>query len=494
MIDNGSALSNDDLLPSPQSERDWVWEHYTFLWLGMVICIPAYLLAGGLMEQGLSPLAAIGAILLGNLIVLIPMALIGHAGARYGIPFAVLARASFGTGGAKLAAFARAIVACGWYGIQTWVGGNTLLALGRRMGLGGLHGAPLPVVGISAVELGAFLLFWALQLLVVTKGMRAVRRFETWTAPAKVALLLALFVWAIDRLGGVSASFSRIAHAGGTATSGQSFWALFVPSVTAMVGFWATLSLNIPDFTRFARSQRDQMLGQALGLPIPMALLGLVSIVTGFATMTVYGVAIHDPLALADRMTGWPVLLGLLIISIDTVSCNIAANLVGPAYDFSAIWPRHISYRGGAMITAVIGVVIMPWKLVATSSGYIFTWLIGYSALLGPVGSIILVDYWIVRGGRLDAQALYDEAGQYAYRGGVNPAALAALAIGVAPSLPGFIAAVAPATAPAISALLTALYPYAWFVGFLVSGTAYALLARAGDRHKGVIGRKARAT
>ncbi len=473
-METTSNLGNEDLLPSPPGERDWVWEHFTFLWLGMVICIPAYLLAGGLMEQGLSPLAAIGAILLGNVIILVPMALIGHAGARYGIPFAVLARASFGTGGAKIAAFSRAIVACGWYGIQTWVGGNTLLALGRRIGLGPLHGAPLPVVGISGIELGAFLLFWALQLFVVTKGMRAVRRFETWTAPVKVALLIALFVWAIDRLGGMSAAYSRIVHAGGSSSAAQ-----FFPAVTAMVGFWATLSLNIPDFTRFARSQRDQMVGQALGLPIPMALLGLVSIVTGFATMTVYGVAIHDPLVLADRMTGWPVLLGLLVISIDTVSCNIAANLVGPAYDFSAIWPRHVSYRSGAMITAVIGVAIMPWKLVATSSGYIFTWLIGYSALLGPVGSIILVDYWFVRRGRLDAQALYDERGIYAYRGGVNPAALAALAAGVAPSLPGFIAAVAPSTASAIPASLTALYPYAWFVGFLVGGAVYALLSPA---------------
>lgn len=477
MSDTSSALSNDDLIPSPPGERDWVWGHYTFLWLGMVICIPAYLLAGGLMDQGLSLLAAIAAILLSNLIVLIPMALIGHAGARYGIPFAVLARASFGTSGAKIAAFARAIVACGWYGIQTWVGGNTLLVLGRRIGLGDLKGPPLPVAGISAFELLAFLLFWALQLLVVTKGMRAVRRFETWTAPAKVALLLALFVWAIDRLGGIGATVSRIIMAGGSAAGGQSFWALFVPGVTAMVGFWATLSLNIPDFTRFARSPRDQMVGQALGLPVPMALLGLVSIVTGFATTTVYGVAIHDPLVLADRMTGWPVLVGLLIISIDTVSCNIAANLVGPAYDFSAIWPRHVSYRGGAMITAVIGVVIMPWKLVATSSGYIFTWLIGYSALLGPIGSIILIDYWVVRRGRIDTHALYDEHGEYTYRGGLNPAALAALLIGVAPSLPGFLAAVAPAMAPAIPAPLTALYPYAWFVGFAVSGTVYALLS-----------------
>jgi NCS1 family nucleobase:cation symporter-1 len=330
-METTSNLGNEDLLPSPPGERDWVWEHFTFLWLGMVICIPAYLLAGGLMEQGLSPLAAIGAILLGNVIILVPMALIGHAGARYGIPFAVLARASFGTGAPRSPRFrARSSPVAGTGSRHGW--GKHASRSGGGSDWGPCTARPCPSSAFPGSSL-AFLLFWALQLFVVTKGMRraAVRDMDR-AGQGRLA----------DRpvrLGHRPPGRDERGLFADRPCRGSSSAAQFFPAVTAMVGFWATLSLNIPDFTRFARSQRDQMVGQALGLPIPMALLGLVSIVTGFATMTVYGVAIHDPLVLADRMTGWPVLLGLLVISIDTVSCNIAANLVGPAYDFSAIWP-----------------------------------------------------------------------------------------------------------------------------------------------------------
>ncbi len=472
MAGASAELTNDDLSPTPPEGRTWTWYHFACLWLGMVISIPAYLLAGGLIDRGLSPLAAIGCVLIGNIVILVPIALIGHAGARYGIPYAVLARAAFGTRGAAIPAIARALVACGWYGIQTWVGGKTLLALIElSFGLR-LTGTPLPLLDISLAELLAFAAFWVLQLFVVNKGLTAVRRFETWTAPLKLLILFALLGWAVGHLGGPGATWARLAA--GTTTKPAEFW----PALTAMIGFWATLALNIPDFTRFARSQRDQLAGQALGLPLPMALLASVSVITTYATIIVYGEAIWDPVALAGRMEGLAVFIGLLVIAIDTISCNIAANLVGPAYDFSAIWPQRISYRRGALITALIAAAIMPWKLIATSQGYIFTWLVGYSALLGPIAGILVADYWLLRRRTLDVDALYDRAGRYSYAGGYNRAAILALILGVLPNVPGFLAAAIPALAPAIPAGLTAIYPYAWFVGAAVSGLAHLLFAR----------------
>jgi NCS1 family nucleobase:cation symporter-1 len=379
-----SDLWNEDLAPTSKAQRTWRWRHFAALWLGMVICVPAYMLASGLIEQGMSAGQAVATVLLGNLVVLVPMLLIGHAGARWGVPYAVLARASFGWKGARVPAVARAIVACGWYGIQTWIGGGALLTLlgvivGRK-----LEGAPLPLLGIGLGQLLAFFAFWAIQLLFVTKGLTAVRKLETWTAPIKVAICLLMVWWAVSKAGGLGPIFHQpSAFVDGGPKAGQ-FWSVFAPALTAMVGFWATLALNIPDFTRFARTQSDQIIGQAVGLPAPMGLLALVSVVTTSATTLVFGKAVWDPVQLAGDIGGVAVVVGLLIISLDTVCCNIAANLVGPAYDFSALWPSKISYRTGGWITAGIGVLIMPWKLLETTQGYIFTWLVGYGALLGP--------------------------------------------------------------------------------------------------------------
>jgi NCS1 family nucleobase:cation symporter-1 len=481
MTTPSTNLSNPDLAPTTEAQRTWRWWHFAALWIGMTMCIPAYLLASGLIDQGMSPLQATLTVLMGNLVVLVPMLLIGHAGAKYGVPYAVLVRSAFGVQGAKLAAMARAIVACGWYGIQTWVGGTVLLALAGAVTGAPIVGEPLPVLGISLAQFVAFLVFWAVQLFFVTKGMEMVKRLETWTAPVKIVICIALVLWALRHTGGLAQVFSApSAFAPGGAKAGQ-FSTVFWPSLTAMVGFWATLALNIPDFTRFARSQRDQILGQSLGLPGPMGLLAVVAVTATAATQIVYGKAIWDPAELAAQFPNIWVLIGLLVIAVDTVSCNIAANLVGPAYDFSALSPRRISYRMGALITALIGVSIMPWKLLASSSGYIFTWLIGYSALLGPIAGIMIADYWLLRRGRLDVDALYAEDGIYAYGGGGwNPAALIALGVAVAPSIPGFLSAVAPGLFGGIPALWSALYPYAWFVGAALGASVYFALMQLG--------------
>ena len=253
---------------------------------------------------------------------------------------------------------------------------------------------------------------------------------------------------------------------------------MFWPALTAMVGFWGTLALNIPDFTRFARSQRDQAIGQFVGLPPTMGLIALASVITTSATVVIYGEAIWDPVALSGRLAGPFVLLGLVVISVDTISCNIAANLVCAAYDFSSLSPSRISYRLGGLITAVIGVLIMPWKLLASTGGYIFVWLTGYGALLGPIAGILIADYWIMRGTRIEAEGLYRADGPYAYRGGWNPAALIAFAAGVLPNVPGFLVTAFPAAFPGVGTPWTTIYSYAWFVGIMLSLVSYALLMR----------------
>jgi NCS1 family nucleobase:cation symporter-1 len=471
-----NTLTNPDLAPVSPAQRTWRWYHFAALWLGMVIAVPAYMIPATMLDEGMSALQAVATVLLGNLVVLIPILLIGHAGSRYGVPFAVLVRSSFGVQGAKLPALARALVACGWYGIQTWIGGSTLLALLGVILHRGLNGAPLPWLGIGIGQLLAFAVFWAAQLIFVTKGLNAIRRFETWTAPLKILVCLGLVWWAVQSAGGFGPILSApSAFAAGGPKAGQ-FWPVFWPIFTAMSGYWGALALNIPDFTRFARTQKDQAVGQGIGLPGPMALLALVSVIVTSATVIIYGHAIWDPVKLSGNIGGLGVMIGLVIITIDTISVNIAANLVGPAYDFSALWPRRVSYRLGGYITAAIGALIFPWKLLDSTQGYIFVWLTGYGALLGPIAGIMIADYWFVRRTRLDVPALYAAQGSYTYARGWNPAALAAFAVPVLVNLPGFLHSAAPVAFANVGPFWTGLYSYAWFIGVGLACLIYAAL------------------
>lgn len=465
------ALYNEDLAPTPASRRTWAWYHYAALWIGMVMCIPSYTLAAGLIDQGMSPWQAVSTVLLGNLIVLVPMLLIGHAGAKYGIPYAVLVRSSFGTQGAKLPALLRAIVACGWYGIQTWFGGLAIYTLGNILSGNALAGDPLPWIGINLWQLVCFVGFWTLQLYFVVNGTESIRWLETISAPIKIVICVLLVAWALNHTGGFTAIMNTPSQFEPGGAKAGMFWAVFWPSLTAMVGFWATLALNIPDFTRFARSQRDQVIGQTIGLPAPMGLLALMSVIVTAATVVIYGKAIWDPVDLAGRFTGIVVGLALLFLTLDTMCCNLAANLVGPAYDFASLSPKRVSYKVGGLITAGIALLAMPWKILASTEGYIFTWLIGYSALLGPVAGIMLVDYYVLRGTRLDIVQLFEERGEYAYRSGWNPAAIVALVAGVLPNLPGFLKAAG--FVADVPDAFEVLYTYAWFVGLAIAAALY---------------------
>ena len=464
-----SPLWNPDLAPTPPERRTWSTYNIAALWIGMSVVITTYTLASGLMQQGMNWWQAMVTILLGNTIVLVPMVLNAHAGTKYGIPFPVLCRASFGVRGANLPAILRAVVACGWFGIQTWIGGLALDAL-FRAAWPGWAGVP----GGTAIT---FMMFWLIQVWVILKGTEGIKLLESWSAPLLLAGGGLLLWWAIRVGGGLGHLLGESERLRGGSAS---FWALFPSALTASVGYWATLSLNIPDFTRYARSQRSQMLGQALGLPTTMTAFAFIGVAVTSATIVVFGEAIWDPVVLIGRIGGVGVIIfAALVVLAAQLTTNMAANVVSPSNDFSNLSPKRISYVTGGLITAVIGIIMMPWKLYADAAAYIFTWLLGYSSLMGALGGILIADYWVLRRQRLVLDDLYRERGTYTYRGGVNPRAIAAFVIAVLPVVPGFVrAAATPGGTVADPNLFDSLYAYAWFVTFGLSFVAYLLLMR----------------
>jgi NCS1 family nucleobase:cation symporter-1 len=472
-----AGLVSPDLAPVPPAERSWGTGNYAALWISMSLCIPTYMLASSLIEGGMNWWQALLTIFLGNTIVLVPMLLNGRAGAEYGIPFPVLARASFGVRGANVPALLRAFIACGWFGIQTWIGGYALyqMAVLWLPGLGTLPVVFPPSWGLATGPALLFLLFWALNMYVVHKGVESIRKLLVFKAFFLPLAALALLWWAISAGNGLGPILAQPARF----TSSAAFWAFFFPSLTGMVGFWATLSLNIPDFTRYARSQRAQQLGQALGLPPSMTLFSFVGVVVTSATFVIYGKTIWDPVVLAGKFDSkLLVSFAMLAVALSTLATNIAANIVSPANDFANLAPSRISFKTGGYITGVIGLLIFPWKLIADPSGYIFTWLVGYSGLLGPIGGIMIVDYYLVRRQYLALDELYQYQGRYAYRNGVNPAAILALVVGILPNIAGFLTAIKVLDKGAVWPGLVEVYNYAWFVGFFVSGALYWLLMR----------------
>jgi NCS1 family nucleobase:cation symporter-1 len=419
------------------------------------------------MQQGMNWWQAMLTILLGNSIVLVPMILNAHAGTKYGVSFPVLCRASFGVRGANVPAILRAIVACGWFGIQTWIGGLALDAL-MRAAWSGWANLPAP----TAIAFGVF---WLIQVWIILKGTEGIKILESWSAPLLLAGGAALLWWAAEAGGGLGRTLSESAR---LQQSTRPFWDLFPAALTANVGYWATLSLNIPDFTRYARNQRSQALGQALGLPTTMTAFAFIGVAVTSATVVVFGEAIWDPVALITRI-GTPaiVIVAAVIVLAAQLTTNMAANVVSPANDFASLSPKRISYVTGGLMTAAAGIVMMPWKLYADAAAYIFTWLIGYSTLMGAIGGVLIADYWLLRRRTLSLADLYDPEGAYAYTNGVNWRAMTALVVSIAPVVPGFLrAALTPGGQIASPNVWDTLYTYAWFVTFGVSFATYSVL------------------
>ena len=456
-----SPLYNPDLAPVPVARRNWTTYNYAALWISMAHCIPTYMLASGLMAQGMSWSQALVTILLGNAIVLVPILLNSHPGTRYGIPFPVFARAAYGTAGSNLPALMRALVACGWFGIQAWIGGEALQtffaallpAWPRLLGPG--------FGGHTTTEWLSFLLFWGLNIWIIYRGMDLLRKVENWAAPYVLVVTLALLVWAVQAAHGLGPLLSQPTKFKTVAEFMPVFW----PSLTAMIGYWATLSLNMPDFTRFGRSQREQVVGQAVALPTTMFAFAAMGVLITSASAILYGEPIWDPVKLVAKFQN-PLVVGIAMFSVvvATLAVNIAANVVSPANDFANALPRWISFRTGGLITGIIGILMQPWRLLADPKGYIFAWLVGYSGGLGSIAGVLIADYWILRRRQLDLADLYLPNGRYA---GWNPAAVIATLAGCALAWGGLVV---PALRP--------LYDYAWFVGFFSAGAIYLGLAR----------------
>ncbi len=472
-----NRLYNADLAPVPGDRRKWRVGSFAALWISMSACIPTYMLASSLIGGGMNWFQAIITIFLGNLIVVFPMILNAHAGTRYGIPFPVFCRASFGTRGANIPALMRAFVACGWFGIQTWIGGNAIYKILSVFFPGAAHPDAATLFGITFPQFVCFMFFWGINMLVVYKGIDCIRGLLNIKAPLLIALGLLLLWWAYRNAGGFGPMLSQpSAFAPGQPKAGQ-FLSFFVPALTGMIGFWATLSLNIPDFSRYACSQRDQIIGQALGLPLTMALYSFIGVAVTSATTIIYGQTIWDPVDVLTHFSNPVVLVvAMLALCIATLATNIAANVVSPANDFSHLAPHKISFRMGGLITGIVGVIMMPWKLVADPSGYIFTWLVGYSALLGPIGGIMIADYYVWRHKQLNVSALYRADGEYRFTNGFSLIAIFSLVVAVLPNLPGFLVTVKLIAAARIPVFFVRLYDYAWFAGFAIAFVVYLLL------------------
>jgi nucleobase:cation symporter-1, NCS1 family len=449
-----TSLYNEDLAPVPIGRRVWGTYNYAALWIAMSVNIPTYMLASAMIAGGMNWRQAVFTVFLGNVFVLIPMLLNAHAGAAYGIPFPVFARSGFGVLGANVPAILRALVACGWFGIQTWIGGEaiyTMIVVLAPSWRGVVWGVP-----------ACFLFFWILNVFVIVRGIKTIRFLQGVTAPFLLLIGVALLLWARGKAGGFGPMLS-------TPSKFQTFGAFFrffVPSLTGVVAFWSTVALNIPDFTRYARSQHDQMLGQALGLPTTMTFYSFIGIAVTSATVVVFGQAIWDPVKVLSRLENpFAIIIAMVALLIATLNVNVAANVVSPANDFSNLWPRKISFRTGGLITCVIGVAMQPWKLLASYGNYVTGWLDGYSGFLGPIAGILICDYFVCRKTVLRPDDLYRRDGLYEFSHGVNWRAMAALAIGSSIAFVGLI-----------YAPLRALYDYAWFVGFGVSFFAYRIL------------------
>ena len=555
-----SPLYSEDLAPVPPSKRTWSKWHLAAIWVGMAVCIPTYLLASYMIKTGLNWYEALIIIGLANLIITVPMVLNGHAGVKYGVPFPVIGRVAFGIKGVHLAAVARGIIACGWFGVQTWIGGLAVYAI-----FNALTGAP-GEAGLSFGKFVGFGVFWLVNMYFIWNGTDSIKKLEAWSAPILIAIGLILIGWGYSNAGGFGVVLKQSEQLGNTAAtltttnntlylhfnslknkdgtvkvtdyklitgdtesdwrpfaentpvnlteyatpeavtsgdttvkvqfrnnegdkplvssvvtaamvnpaqtgSGSKFWG-YLLWLTAMVGFWATMSISIADITRYASTQKDQVAGQFIGLPGTMMLYSFVGIfvtcaaIINFKDVLIADDAPWDPVSLIARFENpVVVIIAQIFMLIATLSTNIAANVIAPANAFSNLMPKKISFRTGGVITGIVGILIAPWWLLNEISGF----LIFVSGLLGPVLGILIADYFFIRKKRLLLAEMYKENGVYSYgRTGFNRAAMIALFTGIFLALVGY-------WVPALNFL----YSLSWFTGFIISFVLYYMLMSA---------------
>ncbi|XP_019167984.1 PREDICTED: purine-uracil permease NCS1 [Ipomoea nil] len=479
VVDPDPTLANDDLRPTTSAERTFSGWEMASLWIGLVVGVPTYYLAGSLVDLGMAWWQGIATVVVANVVTMVALVLTGHAGTRYGVPFPVLARSSFGIRGAHIPTLLRALVGCGWYGIETWIGGEAIFLLLPRIIKESSLSQPLTWLGTSPLEFACFIAFWLAQLGFVWNGIDGIREVEKYSAPILMALTSCLLIWSYVKAGG----FGHMLSLSSRLTSSQ-FWSLFFPSLTANISFWATLALNIPDFTRYAKSQRDQVIGQA-GLPVFMGLFTFVGLAVTSSTKVIFGEVISSPIQLLGQIGGfWTMIVAILGISLAIITTNIAANVVAPANALVNLSPSRFTFRRGAVLTALLGIAFQPWRLLKSSESFVYTWLVGYSALLGPIGGIVLTDYYLIKGMDLKIKELYslNPKGEYYYSNGYNFAAFLALVIGILPVIPGFLQNVG--VLRSIPRVFTEIYNNAWFFSFFSAGAIYWILSLLSGRNR----------
>lgn len=480
-LDPDEGLLNEDLRPTSVEERSFSGWEMASLWIGMVVGVPSYYMAGSLVDMGMSWWQGIATVMAGNLLLLFPLVLTGHPGTKYGIPFPVLCRASFGIRGAHVPTILRGLVGCGWYGIETWIGGQAIFLLlkGSSSSSSTFTPHPIPWLGTTAPEFGCFLLFWLLQMLFIWNGMESIRKLEKYSAPILITLSAALLLWAYLNAGGFGSMLSMASLFGKGGSQEGKFWSVFFPSLTANISFWSTVAINIPDFTRYAKSQSDQIVGQ-VGLPIFMGAFTFLGLAVTSSTEKIFGQVISNPIDVLGRIGGVvPISLSIFGIGLATLTTNIAANVVAPANALVNLSPSWFTFRRGALLTAVMGILFQPWRLLQSSESFIYTWLIGYSALLGPIGAIVLVDYYILRNCYLDINDLYSGSplAKYWHYKGYNVTALLSLLIGMLPVIPGFLQTIGVLKLNAVAPIFGILYKNAWFVSLFAAGFTYWILS-----------------
>ncbi|XP_034692733.1 purine-uracil permease NCS1 [Vitis riparia] len=466
------TLTNDDLKPTAPHQRTFSGWEMASLWVGLVVGVPSYYLAGSLVELGMAWWQGIATVVAANIILLVPLVLTGHPGTRYGISFPVLARSAFGIRGAHLPTLLRALVGCGWYGIETWIGGEAIFLLLPKTIKQSSLSQFLPWLGTSPLEFSCFIVFWLAQLAIVWRGMDGIRELEKYSAPILIILTSCLLLWSYVNAGGFTPMLSLSSR-----LSSSQFWSLFFPSLTANISFWATVALNIPDFTRYAKTQTDQIIGQ-VGLPIFMGAFTFVGLAVTSSTTVIFGRLISNPIQLLGQIGGFTtMILAIIGISLATITTNIAANVVAPANALVNLSPSKFTFRRGALLTALLGIAFQPWRLLHSSESFVYTWLVGYSALLGPIGSIILADYYLIHRMNLSINDLYSLSphGAYYYSGGYNLAAMTALVIGILPVVPGLLQKLGILTS--VPDTFVAIYNNAWFFSFFSAGILYWILS-----------------
>ncbi|KAF9597954.1 hypothetical protein IFM89_023355 [Coptis chinensis] len=468
-----AGLINDDLRPTKPDERKFSGSEMASLWIGLVVGVPTYYLAGSLVDLGMAWWQGIATVVAANVILLVPLVLTGHPGTRYGISFPVLARSAFGIRGAHVPTLLRALVGCGWYGIETWIGGEAIFLLLPSSLKQTAFAQSVAWLGTSPLEFACFIAFWLAQLAIVLKGIEGIRVLEKYSAPILIVLTSCLLGWAYVKAGGFCHMLSLSSR-----LSNNEFWSLFFPSLTANISFWATLALNIPDFTRYAKSQNDQILGQA-GLPIFMGAFTFVGLAVTSSTKVIFGHVISNPIQLLGQTGGvLTMTLAIFGISLATITTNIAANIVAPANALVNLSPSMFTFSRGALLTALLGIACQPWRLLQSSESFVYTWLVSYSALLGPIGGILLADYYLLRRTNLNINALYttNPLGTYYYTGGYNLIAMTALVTGILPVIPGFLQKVG--ILASVPNVFIVLYNNAWFISFFTAGFIHWILSR----------------